>query len=62
MLWTNEFTVIDFFHFAEEILDQQPDFFMGSLDVHSLFTNIPLEGTIEIFKKNVLKNLKPLKA
>ena len=37
-------------HFAEEIVDQQPDFIMASLDVHSLFTNIPLEETIEIYR------------
>ena len=58
MLWTNEFTVIDIFHFAEEILDQQPDFFMGSLDVDSLFTNIPLEGAIEIFTEKRFKESK----
>ena len=45
---TNEFTVKDSFHFAEEIVAQQPDFFMGSVDVESLFTNILLEETIEI--------------
>ena len=45
-LSTNEFTVS--FHFAEEIVDQQHDIFMGSLDVDSLFTNIPLGETIEI--------------
>ena len=47
-LTTNEFTVKDSFHFAEEIVDQQHDLFMGRLDVDSLFTNIPLEETIEI--------------
>ena len=45
---TNEFTVKDSFHFAEEIVDQQHDLFMGCLDVDSLFTNIPLEETIEV--------------
>ena len=47
-LTTNEFTVKDSFYFAEEIVDQQHDIFMGSLDVDSLFTNITLEETIEI--------------
>ena len=47
-LTTNESTVKDSFHFPEEIVDQQHDLFMGSLDVDSLFTNIPLEQTIEI--------------
>ena len=36
--------------FTEEFVDQQPDFFMDSLEVDSLFTNIPLESTIEIYK------------
>ena len=47
-LTTNEFTVKDSFHFAEETVDQQHDLFMGCLNVDSLFTNIPLEETIEI--------------
>ena len=44
-LTSDEFTVKDSFHFAEDVVCQQPDFFMGSLgslDVHSLFTNLPL--------------------
>ena len=61
-LTINEFTVKDSFHFAEEIVVQQPDFFIGSLDVDSLFTNIPLGETIEICINELLKNLKPLKA
>ena len=52
---TNEFTVKDSFHFAEEIIDQQPDFFMSSLDVDLLFTNIPLEDTIEICTNEIFK-------
>ena len=47
-LTTNKITVKDSFHFSEEIVDQQPDLFMGSLGVDSLFTNIPFEETIEI--------------
>ena len=39
----NEFTVKDSFAFAEEIVHQEGKFSMGSLDVDSLFTNIPLE-------------------
>ena len=52
-LTTNEFT--DPFHFAEEIVDQQHDLFMGSLDVDSLFTNIPSEETIEICTNELFK-------
>ena len=44
----NEFTVNDFFAFDEEIAHQDSKLFMGSLDVDSLFTNIPLEETINI--------------
>ena len=49
---TNEFTVKDSFHFAEEVVDQQHDLFM---DVDSLFTNIPLEETIEICTNELFK-------
>ena len=38
---TTEFTLKDSFHFAEEIVDQKPEFFMGGLDVDSLFTSYP---------------------
>ena len=43
-LTANEFTVKDAFHFAKEMVDQQRHFFMGSLDVDHLFTNIPIRG------------------
>ena len=52
---TNEFIVKDSFHFAEEIVDQQLDFFMGNLDVDSLFTNTPLEETIGVCKNKLFK-------
>ena len=55
LLATNEFTSKDSFHFAEEVVDQQPDFFMGSMDVDSLFPNIPLEETIEIWTNKLFK-------
>ena len=41
----NKFSVKDSFCFAEEIVNQNSNFIMGSLDVDSLFTNIPLEET-----------------
>ena len=44
----NEFTVKDSFAFAEEIVHQDGKLFMGSLDVDSLFTNMPLKETINI--------------
>ena len=52
---TNDFTVEDSFHFAEEIVDQQNDLFMGILDVDSLFTNIYLEETIQISTNELYK-------
>ena len=54
-LTTNEYTVKDFFHFAEEIVDQQPDFSMGSLNVDYLFTNILLEKIIEFCTNEFFK-------
>ena len=45
----------DYFQFSEEIVDQQPDFFMGSLHVDLLFSNIPLEETIEICTNELFK-------
>ena len=38
----NEYTVIDSFHFLEEIYQQRPNVHMASLDVYSFFTNILL--------------------
>ena len=52
---TNEFSIKDPFHFAEEITDEQPDFFMGSLGVDSLFTNIPLQETTETCTNDFFK-------
>ena len=46
-LTKNEYTVKDPFHFADEICEQDSLLSMGSLDVDSLFTNIPLNKTIE---------------
>ena len=43
-----QFTVKDFFLFTKELVEQDSNFYMGSLDVDSFFTNIPLEETINI--------------
>ena len=42
----NKFTVKDSSAFAERIVHQDGKLFMCSLDVESLFTNIPLEETM----------------
>ena len=49
------------FELASEITDQDPGLFIVSLDVESLFTNIPLDETISecydsLFSKNVKVN------
>ena len=49
----NEFTAIDSFHFVEEIYEQDSNFHKASLDVDSLFTNIPLEESINICVGNL---------
>ena len=53
----NEFTVKDSFAFAEEIVQQDGKLFMGSPDVDSLFTNIPLKETINICTNLLYKNV-----
>ena len=55
-LTTNKYTVKDSFKFSTEIVEQDSKNFMGSLDIDSLFTNIPLEETIEICTNNLFKN------
>ena len=47
-LTSKEYSVKDSFDFAKEILQQNSDCFMASLDITSLFTNIPLDETINI--------------
>ena len=47
-LTTNEYTAKDSFSFAEDIRLQESTKSMASLDVDSLFTNIPLDETIGI--------------
>ena len=45
----NEFTIKDSFNFAVEIATYNSSLYMASLDVECLFTNIPLNETINIF-------------
>ena len=62
-LTSNKYSGKDSFDFAKEILQQNSDCFMASLDITSLFTNIPLDETInicsnELFdKKQYVSNL-----
>ena len=57
-LTTNEFTVKDSFHFAREIsqLSGSDNLVMASFDIKSLFTNIPLEETIDIVANYLYSN------
>ena len=55
-LTTNEFTAKDSFSFAKEIVSQDSNLFMASLDVDSLFTNIPLHETIQICVDSLFEN------
>ena len=50
---TNEYTVKDTFHFVSMLDDKDHRLVMGSLDVESLFTNIPLDETIDIVTDKV---------
>ena len=47
-LTSNDYTVLDSFAFAKEIVEQDSEFLMENLDADPLFTNIPLEETIGI--------------
>ena len=48
--------VKDSFPFPEEIVEQNSEYFVGSLDVDSLFTNIPFEETIDICADTLFEN------
>ena len=50
---SNEFIVKDTFCFSKEIVEQDSSLVMGILDVDSLFTNIPLDETINICTNTV---------
>ena len=50
---SNELIVKDIFRFEKEIVEQDSSFVIGSLSVDSLFTNIPLDETIDICTKTV---------
>ena len=53
---SNNYTVKDSFDFAEDITQQSSKLFMASLDVDSLFTNVSLDGTIEICVNELFKS------
>ena len=55
-LTQNGYTVADSFHFSEEICKQDPNLYMASLDVDSIFTNIALGEIIDICIDSLYKN------
>ena len=57
----NEYTVRDSFSFCDEIQEQDNNLYMASFDIASLFTNIPLDETINICVNNVFGNKKRVK-
>ncbi|XP_057298506.1 uncharacterized protein LOC130629365 [Hydractinia symbiolongicarpus] len=59
-LTVNEYTVFNSFSFAEEISKQDSSLFMASLDVDSLFTNIPLQETIDICTDSLFSETDPV--
>ena len=54
----NEYTLKDSFEFAKDIINQNSNCFMASLDVDSLFTNVPLDETIKICIDELFKSEK----
>ena len=56
----NILTVKNNFVFSKELCEQNSEYFMASLDVESLFTNILLEETIKICCESLCKNQKLL--
>ena len=52
----NEYTLNDSLEFAKDIINQNSSCFMASLDVDSLFTNVPLDKTIKICIDELFKS------
>ena len=52
-LTTNDYTLKDTFEFSRDILNQNTNLFMTSLDVDSPFTNILLDETINVIIKKL---------
>ena len=57
----NEYTVRDSFSFCDEIQEQDNNLYMTSFDIESLFTNIPLDETVNICVNKVFAQNKIVK-
>ena len=55
-LTTSEYFIKDSFTFAEELQSFDSKLVMTSFDIESLFTNIPLQETIDLWVENLFKN------
>ena len=55
-LTVNDYTVLGSFTFCQDIQNQNSSLFMASLDVDSLFTNVPLDETIDIIMNKLRNN------
>ena len=53
---SNNYTVKDSFDFAKDITQVSSKLFLASLDVDPLFTNVPLDETIEICVNDLFKS------
>ena len=56
LITTNEYAIIDSFSFAKEVEEFDPNSVKASVDVKSIFTNIPLTETIGVRVKNLCRN------
>ena len=52
-LTKNKYVSKDSFEFAKNVRNQNPELFMASFDIDSLFTNVPLDETIDISVKKL---------
>ena len=55
-LTTNEYTIKDSFTFAEKLQSFDSKLTMGSFDIKSLFTNIPLQEIIDLYVEIIFKD------
>ena len=55
-LTTNEYTIKDSFTFVEELQSFDSKLVMASFDIKSLFTNIPLQETINLCVENLFQD------
>ena len=55
LLTTTEYTIKDSFTFSEELQSFDSKLVIASFDIESLFTNIPLQETIDLCVENLFK-------